>query len=112
MLNNVVAHVLSCLKVSQVGESAEMVANGSNGFVHPAGKEGQSQLAEAIVTLAKDRSLSSRFGTQGWQTVREAYGEKQFTDKLGKALRKVLDSRSAKFRGKRKKRVKLVTEVV
>ena len=104
--------VLLCLKVSGVGESAEIVSNGTNGFVHSTGKEGGSKLAEAIVTLAKDRSLSSQFGAQGWKTVREVYGEKQFTDKLGKALRKVLDSRSAKFRGKRKKRVKLVTEVV
>lgn len=112
MLNNLVMHVLLCLKVSHVGESAEIVANGTNGFVNPAGKEGESKLAEAIVTLAKDPSLSSQFGAQGWQTVREAYGEKKFKDKLGKALRKVLDNRSAKFRGKKKKRVKLVTEVV
>ena len=65
--------------MSNVGESGEIVRNGTNGFVHAAGKEGESKLAEAIVSLAKDRSLAFQLGAQGSQSVREAYGEKKFT---------------------------------
>lgn len=68
----------------------EIVINGTTGWLHPAGKEGVTPLAENIMRLAKDAEMRLAMGKKGYDRVKETFLEKHMSQKIAFVLKDVL----------------------
>lgn len=68
----------------------EIVINGTTGWLHPAGKEGVTPLAENIIRLAKDAEMRLAMGKKGYGRVKETFLEKHMSHKIAFVLKDVL----------------------
>lgn len=68
----------------------EIVINGTTGWLHPAGKEGVTPLAENIIKLAKDAEMRLAMGKKGYDRVKETFLEKHMSHKIAFVLKDVL----------------------
>lgn len=68
----------------------EIVVNGTTGWLHPAGKEGVTRLAENIVKLATDAEMRLTMGNKGYERVKETFLEKHMSHKIAIVLKDVL----------------------
>ncbi|KAI3665428.1 hypothetical protein L6452_44055 [Arctium lappa] len=75
---------------TSAGGTAEIVVNGSTGFLHPAGKEGVSPLAENMVKLATHVERRLTMGKRGYERVKEMFLEHHMADRIAGVLKEVL----------------------
>lgn len=72
------------------GGTAEIVVNGTTGFLHPAGKEGVTPLAKNIVKLATHVERRLTMGKRGYERVKERFLEHHMADRIATVLKEVL----------------------
>ncbi|CAA0813341.1 UDP-Glycosyltransferase superfamily protein [Striga hermonthica] len=72
------------------GGTTEIVVNGTTGWLHPAGKEGVTALAENIIRLAKDSETRRRMGLKGYDRVNEMFLEHHMSRRISSVLKEVL----------------------
>ncbi|CAI9116811.1 OLC1v1018069C1 [Oldenlandia corymbosa var. corymbosa] len=72
------------------GGTTEIVVNGTTGWLHPAGKEGVTPLAENIVKLATDAGMRRRLGEKGYERVKETFLEHHMSSRISLVLKEVL----------------------
>ncbi|WP_105201431.1 MULTISPECIES: glycosyltransferase [unclassified Pseudoalteromonas] len=75
--------------VSDTGGNAELVADGVTGIVVPPSEP--QALADAIMTLYKDRALCSKFGVEAKKRVIEKFNVQQGVDKTLEIYRSLLE---------------------
>ncbi|XP_071731343.1 uncharacterized protein [Rutidosis leptorrhynchoides] len=75
---------------TSAGGTAEIVVNGSTGFLHPAGKEGVSPLARNIVKLATHVEKRLTMGKRGYERVKQMFLERHMADRIAAVLKDVL----------------------
>ncbi|KVI02884.1 Glycosyl transferase, family 1 [Cynara cardunculus var. scolymus] len=75
---------------TSAGGTAEIVVNGSTGFLHPAGKEGVSPLAKNMVKLATHVERRLTMGKRGYERVKERFLEYHMADRIAGVLKEVL----------------------
>ncbi|KAK9066869.1 hypothetical protein SSX86_014192 [Deinandra increscens subsp. villosa] len=80
---------------TSAGGTAEIVVNGSTGFLHPAGKEGVSPLATNIVKLATHVEKRLTMGKRGYERVKQMFLERHMADRIAVVLKDVLQSASS-----------------
>lgn len=68
----------------------EIVINGTTGWLHPAGKEGVTPLAENIIKLATDAEMRLAMGKKGYDRVKETFLEKHMSQKIAFVFKDVL----------------------
>lgn len=68
----------------------EIVINGTTGWLHPAGKEGVTPLAENIIKLSTDVDMRLRMGKRGYERVEEIFLEQHMSDRISRVLKDVL----------------------
>jgi glycosyltransferase involved in cell wall biosynthesis len=76
---------------TRLGGTSEIVIDGVTGLLHPAGEEGQTQLADNIRVLMNDRSKTRTLGKAGFKRVRLAFTEDRFYWDLADILKGVLN---------------------
>ncbi|XP_051150032.1 uncharacterized protein LOC127264509 [Andrographis paniculata] len=72
------------------GGTTEIVVNGSTGWLHPAGKEGVTPLAENIIRLATNREMRMTMGMKGYGRVNEMFLEHHMSKRISSVLKEVL----------------------
>ncbi|KAL8459035.1 hypothetical protein ACS0TY_036494 [Phlomoides rotata] len=72
------------------GGTMEIVVNGTTGWLHPAGKEGITPLAENIVQLATNVDTRSKMGRNGYSRVKEMFLEHHMSHRISLVLKEVL----------------------
>ncbi|PON90965.1 Glycosyl transferase [Trema orientale] len=72
------------------GGTMEIVVNGTTGFLHPAGKEGVTPLANNIVKLATHVERRLTIGKQGYVRVKERFLEPHMAHRIALVLKDVL----------------------
>ncbi|KAJ9564505.1 hypothetical protein OSB04_000471 [Centaurea solstitialis] len=75
---------------TSAGGTAEIVVNGSTGFLHPAGKEGVSPLAKNIVKMATHVERRLTMGKRGYERVKERFLEHHMADRIAGVLKEIL----------------------
>lgn len=75
---------------TSAGGTAEIVVNGSTGFLHPAGKEGVTPLATNIVKLATHVEKRLTMGKRGYERVKQMFLERHMADRIAAVLKDVL----------------------
>lgn len=75
---------------TRVGGTGEIVIEGVTGLLHPAGKEGQTQLAENIRELMNDRRKAQALGEAGFKRVRVHFAEDRLYQELAEIVKRVL----------------------
>ncbi|PWA66813.1 UDP-Glycosyltransferase superfamily protein [Artemisia annua] len=75
---------------TSAGGTAEIVVNGSTGFLHPAGKEGVTPLATNIVKLATQVEKRLTMGKRGYVRVKQMFLEQHMADRIAGVLKDVL----------------------
>ncbi|GFY95857.1 UDP-Glycosyltransferase superfamily protein [Actinidia rufa] len=73
-----------------VGGTMEIVVNGTTGWLHPAGKEGVTPLAENIVKLATHVERRLTMGKKGYKRVKEMFLEHHMSHRIALVLKEVL----------------------
>lgn len=68
----------------------EIVVNGTTGWLHPAGKEGVTPLAENIIQLATNLEMRRKMGTRGYARVKEMFLEHHMSQRISLVLKDVL----------------------
>ena len=68
----------------------EIVVNGMTGWLHPAGKEGVTPLAENIVKLATHVEQKLTMGKKGYERVKEMFLEPHMSHRIASVLKEVL----------------------
>ncbi|KAL0432398.1 UNVERIFIED_CONTAM: hypothetical protein Slati_2574100 [Sesamum latifolium] len=72
------------------GGTMEIVINGTTGWLHPAGKEGVTPLAENIIRLATDVETRRTMGMKGYNRVKEMFLEHHMSHRISLVLKEVL----------------------
>lgn len=72
------------------GGTMEIVLNGTTGWLHPAGKEGVTPLAENIIKLSTDGDMRLRMGKRGYERVKEIFLEHHMSRRISVVLKDVL----------------------
>lgn len=72
------------------GGTMEIVVNGSTGWLHPAGKEGVTILAENIIQLATKPEMRRTMGMKGYSRVKEMFMEHHMAHRIALVLKEVL----------------------
>ncbi|KAH6818473.1 UDP-Glycosyltransferase superfamily protein [Perilla frutescens var. frutescens] len=72
------------------GGTTEIVVNGTTGWLHPAGKEGVTPLAENIIRLATNVEMRRTMGTKGYYRVKEMFLEHHMSHRISLVLKEVL----------------------
>ncbi|KAL3634300.1 hypothetical protein CASFOL_021354 [Castilleja foliolosa] len=72
------------------GGTTEIVVNGTTGWLHPAGKEGITPLAENIVRLATNVEMRKSMGMKGYARVEEMFLEHHMSRRIALVLKDVL----------------------
>lgn len=72
------------------GGTMEIVLNGTTGWLHPAGKEGVTPLAENIIKLSMDGDMRLRMGKRGYERVKEIFLEHHMSRRISVVLKDVL----------------------
>lgn len=72
------------------GGTMEIVVNGTTGWLHPAGKEGVTPLAENIIRLATDVETRRTMGMKGYKRVKEMFLEHHMSHRISLVLKEVL----------------------
>ncbi|KAK4434553.1 hypothetical protein Salat_0618100 [Sesamum alatum] len=72
------------------GGTMEIVVNGTTGWLHPAGKEGVTPLAENIIRLATDIETRRTMGMKGYSRVKEMFLEHHMSHRISLVLKEVL----------------------
>ncbi|XP_027148996.1 uncharacterized protein LOC113749446 [Coffea eugenioides] len=72
------------------GGTMEIVLNGTTGWLHPAGKEGVTALAENIIKLSTDVNMRLRMGKKGYERVKEIFLEHHMSHRISVVLKDVL----------------------
>ncbi|GFP88096.1 lipopolysaccharide core biosynthesis mannosyltransferase lpsb [Phtheirospermum japonicum] len=72
------------------GGTTEIVVNGTTGWLHPAGKEGVTHLAENIVRLATNVEMRRSMGMKGYGRVKEMFLEHHMSRRIALVLKEVL----------------------
>lgn len=72
------------------GGTTEIVVNGTTGYLHPAGKEGVTPLANNIVNLATHVERRLRMGKKGYERVKENFLEHHMARRIALVLEDVL----------------------
>lgn len=72
------------------GGTAEIVVNGSTGFLHEAGKEGVGPLARNIVKLATHVEKRLTMGKRGYERVKQMFLERHMADRIAAVFKQVL----------------------
>ncbi|KAI3824301.1 hypothetical protein L1987_05756 [Smallanthus sonchifolius] len=75
---------------TSAGGTAEIVVNGSTGFLHPAGKQGVSPLARNMVKLATHVERRLTMGKRGYERVKQMFMEHHMADRIVNVLKEVL----------------------
>ena len=78
--------------VTNVGDMAEFVEEGKNGFVLP--HRSKNLLVDKISALVSDDSLRQKFGEHSLNIFRSRFVNERMTDQTLDVFRKILDSRS------------------
>ncbi|KAL7081523.1 hypothetical protein ACP275_14G044900 [Erythranthe tilingii] len=81
------------------GGTVEIVVNGTTGWLHPAGKEGITPLAENIIRLATNLEMRKTMGQKGHTRVKDMFLEQHMSHRISLVLKKVL--RKAKREARR-----------
>ncbi|KAJ0953445.1 putative alpha,alpha-trehalose synthase [Helianthus annuus] len=81
---------------TSAGGTAEIVVNGSTGFLHPAGKEGVTPLAMNIVKLATHVEKRLTMGKRGYERVKQMFLERHMADRIASVLKDVLHTANAR----------------
>ncbi|KAI3785310.1 hypothetical protein L1987_44426 [Smallanthus sonchifolius] len=81
---------------TSAGGTAEIVVNGSTGFLHPAGKEGVSPLAMNIVKLATHVEKRLTMGKRGYERVKQMFLERHMADRIAVVLKDVLHTANSR----------------
>lgn len=68
----------------------EIVVNGTTGWLHPAGKDGITPLAENIVRLATNAETRRKMGGNGYARVKEMFLEHHMSHRISLVLKEVL----------------------
>ncbi|KAH7524135.1 hypothetical protein FEM48_Zijuj06G0086900 [Ziziphus jujuba var. spinosa] len=74
------------------GGTMEIVVNGTTGFLHPAGKEGITPLANNIVNMATHVERRLRMGKKGYELVKERFLEQHMAQRIALVLKDVLQN--------------------
>ncbi|CAA3024798.1 Glycosyl transferase [Olea europaea subsp. europaea] len=77
-------------KGTAAGGTTEIVVNGNTGWLHPAGKEGVTPLAQNIVRLATDVETRLKMGKQGSTRVKQMFLERHMSQRISLVLKEVL----------------------
>ncbi|KAL6504709.1 hypothetical protein OROHE_023467 [Orobanche hederae] len=72
------------------GGTTEIVVNSTTGWLHPAGKEGVTPLAENMVRLATNIEMRMTMGMKGYARVKEMFLEHHMTNRISLVLKEVL----------------------
>ncbi|XP_058224811.1 uncharacterized protein LOC131333975 isoform X3 [Rhododendron vialii] len=72
------------------GGTMEIVVNGTTGWLHPAGKEGVTPLAENIVKMATHVERRLTMGKKGYERVKERFVEHHMSHRIALVLKEVL----------------------
>lgn len=72
------------------GGTTEIVVNGTTGWLHPAGKEGVTPLAQNIVKMATHVERRFTFGKKGSERVKEQFLEHHMSQRIALVLKEVL----------------------
>ncbi|KAG5542381.1 hypothetical protein RHGRI_022048 [Rhododendron griersonianum] len=72
------------------GGTMEIVVNGTTGWLHPAGKEGVTPLAENIVKMATHVERRLTMGKKGYERVKERFLEHHMSHRIALVLKEVL----------------------
>ncbi|KAL0366086.1 UNVERIFIED_CONTAM: hypothetical protein Sradi_3498700 [Sesamum radiatum] len=72
------------------GGTMEIVVNGTTGWLHPAGKEGVTPLAENIIRLATNVETRRTMGMKGYNRVQEMFLEHHMSHRISLVLQEVL----------------------
>lgn len=72
------------------GGTTEIVVNGTTGWLHPAGKEGVTPLAQNIVKMATHVERRFTFGKKGYEKVKEQFLEHHMSRRIALVLKEVL----------------------
>jgi glycosyltransferase involved in cell wall biosynthesis len=76
---------------TNAGGTPEIVQDGVTGLLHPAGIDGQSHLAENILTLMNDPQKAKAMGEAGFRRVQERFTGDQFYSNLDSLLATILN---------------------
>ncbi|XP_052188879.1 uncharacterized protein LOC127799163 [Diospyros lotus] len=77
------------------GGTMEIVVNGTTGWLHPAGKDGVTSLAENIVKLATHVERRLSMGKKGYERVKERFLEHHMSNRIALVLKEVLQKSKA-----------------
>ncbi|XP_057767919.1 uncharacterized protein LOC130988158 [Salvia miltiorrhiza] len=72
------------------GGTMEIVVNSTTGWLHPAGKEGVTPLAENIIQLATNVEMRRTMGMKGYARVKEMFLEHHMSHRISLVLKDVL----------------------
>ncbi|XAR64149.1 GDP-Man:Man(1)GlcNAc(2)-PP-dolichol alpha-1,3-mannosyltransferase [Bertholletia excelsa] len=72
------------------GGTMEIVVNGTTGWLHPAGKEGVTPLAQNIVKMATQVERRLTMGKKGYERVKEMFLEHHMAHRIALVLKEVL----------------------
>ncbi|KAL7207617.1 hypothetical protein ACSBR1_029549 [Camellia fascicularis] len=72
------------------GGTMEIVVNGTTGWLHQAGKEGVTPLAENIVKMATHVERRLTMGKKGYEMVKERFMEHHMSQRIALVLKEVL----------------------
>lgn len=72
------------------GGTMEIVVNGTTGWLHQAGKEGVTPLAENIVKMATHVERRLTMGKKGYERVKERFMEHHMSQRIALVLKEVL----------------------
>lgn len=72
------------------GGTMEIVVNGTTGWLHPAGKEGVTPLAENIIQLATNVEMRRTMGMKGYSRVKDRFLEHHMSHRISLVLKEVL----------------------
>ncbi|EYU32760.1 hypothetical protein ABFS82_14G043300 [Erythranthe guttata] len=80
------------------GGTVEIVVNGTTGWLHPAGKEGITPLAENIIRLATNIEMRKTMGQKGYTRVKDMFLEQHMSHRISLVLKKVLQKAKREVR--------------
>ncbi|KAL8229321.1 hypothetical protein R6Q57_014221 [Mikania cordata] len=72
---------------TSAGGTAEIMVNGSTGFLHPTGKEGVSSLARNMVKVVTHVERRLTMGKRGYERVKQMFMEHHMVDRISKVLK-------------------------
>lgn len=78
------------------GGTMEIVVNGTTGWLHQAGKEGVTPLAENIVKMATHVERRLTMGKKGYERVKERFLEHHMSQRIALVLKEVLRKSSSR----------------